>query len=453
MLAIGLSAPLLAISRANEWGWGDPRTLGLFAVGIVVLSFWVWLQRRTPEPLVDIEMLRQPTVAMTNVATVLVGFGMFGSFILIPQLAEAPTSTGYGFGLDATGAGLLMVPGALVMLVAGPLSGVLGTRFGSRVPLALGAITTSFGLAMLALVHDTQAEIVVWNLVMSTGIGLAFAAMPNLIVEAVSAEETGQATGVNTLVRSVGASLGAQISAAVLAGSVVAGGLPTNAGLYRCVPRQRRRRAPRRGHRLPHPEPPRPHGGRARPRMTAVAARTRADAVRNRERVVAAAAQVFREKGAGASIPEIAARAGVGKGTVYRCFPTKDHLVAAVASERVRWFEREAREAARSDDPWSAFLAFMERIADAHCEDRGMVASMSQSIELTELLEARADAHDALRELMDRAIAQGSMRADASPADFKVLLSGIARSLAADRERDPAVWRRYARLVADALRA
>ena len=230
VLAFGLSAPLLAIAQANEWGWGDPRTLGLFAAGAVILSLWVMLQRRTPQPLVDIEMLRQPTVLMTNVATLLVGFGMFGSFILIPQLAEAPTSTGYGFGLDATGAGLLMVPGALVMLVAGPLSGVLGTRFGSRLPLALGAIITSFGLAMLALVHDTQAEIVVWNLVMSTGIGLAFAAMPNLIVEAVTAEETGQATGVNTLVRSVGASLGAQISAAVLAGSVVAGGLPTDSG-------------------------------------------------------------------------------------------------------------------------------------------------------------------------------------------------------------------------------
>jgi MFS family permease len=169
-------------------------------------------------------------VAMTNFATVLVGFGMFGSFILIPQLAEAPKSSGYGFGLDATGAGLLMVPGALVMLVAGPLSGVLGTRFGSRVPLALGAIITSAGLLLMALVHGTQLEIIVWNLVMSTGIGLAFAAMPNLILEAVTPEETGQATGVNTLVRSVGASLGAQISAAVLAGSVVAGGLPTDSG-------------------------------------------------------------------------------------------------------------------------------------------------------------------------------------------------------------------------------
>ena len=230
VLGLGLTAPLLAIARANEWGWGDTRTIALFAAGIVILGFWVWLQRRTPEPLVDIEMLRQPTVAMTNIATLLVGFGMFGSFILIPQLAEAPESTGYGFGLDATQAGLLMVPGALVMLVAGPLSGVLGTRFGSRVPLALGAIITSVGLTLMAVAHGTQAGMIAWNLVMSTGIGLAFAAMPNLIVEAVSAEETGQATGVNTLVRSVGASLGAQISAAVLAGSVVAGGLPTDSG-------------------------------------------------------------------------------------------------------------------------------------------------------------------------------------------------------------------------------
>ena len=187
--------------------------------------------------------------------------------------------------------------------------------------------------------------------------------------------------------------------------------------------------------------------------MTAVAARTRADAVRNRERVIEAAAEVFREKGEAAVVPEIAARAGVGKGTVYRCFPTKDHLVAAVASERVRWFEREARAAADAEDPWAAFATFMDRVADAHCADRGMVASMSQAIELPELVEARADAHEALRVLIERAIAHGSMRADAQVADLKVLLSGIARSLGAEQERDPAVWRRYAQLVVDAMRA
>jgi EmrB/QacA subfamily drug resistance transporter len=230
VLAVGLAAPLLAISRANEWGWADGRTLGLFAFGVAVLAAWVVLQRRTREPLVDIETLMKPPVLMTNIATLLVGFGMFGSFILIPQLVEAPTSTGYGFGLSATGAGLLMLPGALVMLVAGPLSGVLGTRYGSRLPLALGATITSFGLLMMALLHGSQGAMLTWNLVMSIGIGLAFAAMPNLIVEAVPPEETGQATGVNTLVRSVGASLGSQVTAAVLAASAIGAGLPHDSG-------------------------------------------------------------------------------------------------------------------------------------------------------------------------------------------------------------------------------
>ena len=186
---------------------------------------------------------------------------------------------------------------------------------------------------------------------------------------------------------------------------------------------------------------------------TVPAGRTRADAVRNRARVIAAAAEVFAEKGDAAVVPEIAARAGVGKGTVYRCFPTKNLLVAAVATERVRWFEREARAAAADADPWAAFAAFMARVADAHCRDRGMVASMSQGIEEPELLEARAAAHDAVRELMDRAIAQGAMRPDADPADLKILLGGIARSLAAAQESDVGVWRRSAQLIVDAFRA
>ena len=78
------------------------------------------------------------------------------------------------------------------------------------------------------------------------------------------------------------------------------------------------------------------------------APRTRADAVRNYERVVAAAAEVLAEKGAEAGIPEIAARAGVGKGTVYRCFETKEHLIAAVVAERVRWFAEASRRGRRA---------------------------------------------------------------------------------------------------------
>jgi EmrB/QacA subfamily drug resistance transporter len=223
LLGIGLVLPLIAISRANDWGWGSTRTLVLLAAGLAVLAAWVAVERRTEQPLADIPTLMKPPVLMTNVATLLVGFGMFGSFLLIPQLAELPESTGFGFGLDATGAGLLLLPGSLLMLVTGPISGALGTRFGSKLPLAGGAAITSAGLLGLALGHGSQLSVTAWAMLMSAGIGLSFAAMANLIVEAVPPEQTGEATGLNALTRSVGASIGSQVTAAILAGSAVAG--------------------------------------------------------------------------------------------------------------------------------------------------------------------------------------------------------------------------------------
>jgi len=230
LLAIGLVLPLFAISRANDWGWGSAQTLGLIAAGLAVLALWVVVERRVPQPLADIPTLIKPPVLLTNVATLFVGFGMFGSFLLIPQLAELPESTGFGFGLGATGAGLLLLPGAVVMLFAGPLSGALGSRFGSKLPLALGAAITSAGLVGLGLNHGSEATVVLWAFVMSTGIGFAFAAMANLIVEAVPPVQTGEATGINTLMRSVGAAIGSQVCAAILASSVTADGFPSDSG-------------------------------------------------------------------------------------------------------------------------------------------------------------------------------------------------------------------------------
>jgi EmrB/QacA subfamily drug resistance transporter len=231
VLAIGLVLPLLAIARASTWGWGSATTLGLLAAGVIVLALWVRLQRRTAQPLADVALLGRPPVLMTNIATLLVGFGMFGSFILTPQLAEAPHSTGYGFGLNATGAGLLMLPGALVMLVAGPFAGLLTRRYGGKLPLASGALIAAIGLLLMSIDHGTRGAVIAWNTVLSVGIGLAFSAMPNLIFDAVPQSETGEATGFNTLVRSVGASLGSQISAAILTGSVAAGAiLPSESG-------------------------------------------------------------------------------------------------------------------------------------------------------------------------------------------------------------------------------
>jgi EmrB/QacA subfamily drug resistance transporter len=221
VLGAGLVLPMVAIARANDWGWTSAKTIILIVAGLLILVFWVRLQRRTPEPMADIETLRRPPVLVTNIATLLVGFGMFGSFILTPNLLESAQRTGYGFGYSATGAGLVILPGALAMILGGPASGLISRRFGPKVSLALGAFVAAAGLALLAVAHDTVLALLVFNLVLSVGIAFAFAAMPTLIMEAVPAHETGEATGFNTLMRSVGAALGSQVTAAVLAGETV----------------------------------------------------------------------------------------------------------------------------------------------------------------------------------------------------------------------------------------
>jgi AcrR family transcriptional regulator len=188
--------------------------------------------------------------------------------------------------------------------------------------------------------------------------------------------------------------------------------------------------------------------------MTAVEAHPRrADAVRNRARVVAAAAEAFAEHGLEASVPDIAARAGVGKATVYRSFPTKEHLVAAVVIERMADFEARVRTALATDDAWRALVSLLEDHAEVLARDRALVGGFTRRIRLPELEAARASMWSALDALLSRAREQGGMRADATAEDLRVLWVGTCRVLAEDRVDDPAVWRRYAALVAAALRS
>ncbi|WCB94308.1 hypothetical protein DSM104299_03040 [Baekduia alba] len=179
----------------------------------------------------------------------------------------------------------------------------------------------------------------------------------------------------------------------------------------------------------------------------------RADALRNRQRVITAAAEVFAVKGMDAGVPEIAARAGVGKATVYRSFPSKEHLVAAVACERLAWITGVTTEALLRDDPGAAFLDVVTAIAEQQATDCAVAGSLAADIHLPELESARATTHAALAALVDRGREAGALRADATAEELRVLITGVAQVLRAGGERDPAVWRRYGRLVADAFRA
>jgi EmrB/QacA subfamily drug resistance transporter len=223
LMSVGLASLLLGLSQTSSWGWGSARVLGLFALATVVLSVWVRFEARHPAPLVDMRMMRRRGVWTTNVVALLVGWGMFSSFIMIPQFVQTSTAAGYGFGASVIEAGLFMLPSTTVMLFAGPLSGWMGARYGSKVPLVLGAGISASAFGWLALEHAHAWEFIVGTAVMGLGIGFAFAAMANCVVEAVEPTETGVATGMNTIMRTIGGSIGGQLAASIVTGSLIAG--------------------------------------------------------------------------------------------------------------------------------------------------------------------------------------------------------------------------------------
>ena len=225
-----LVALLVGVSEAPGWGWTSGRTIGCFVAAAVLLVAWVRAETRSDAALVDMQMMRLPIVWMTNVAALLIGFGMFASFVLVPEFVEMPTSTGYGFGASVTQAGIYMLPSTIGMLLAGPVAGRMSAGRGSRRPLQIGAVASCVAFVLLAVAHSESWQIYLAMLIMGIGIGFAFASMANLIVEAVPAAQTGVATGMNTIVRSTGGAVGAQISAVIIAATVTSAGFPTEAG-------------------------------------------------------------------------------------------------------------------------------------------------------------------------------------------------------------------------------
>jgi EmrB/QacA subfamily drug resistance transporter len=226
LLAGWLIALLIGVSEGPEWGWTSGRTLGLFAASAVLLVVWIAVESRAAQPLVDMGMMRLRGVWTTNTAALLIGFGMYSSFVLVPQYVQMPSSTGYGFGATATEAGLFLFPATLAMLLVSPIAGRLSSTVGSKVPLVLGAAVSAGAFALLATRRDEHWQIYLATALLGAGIGLAFASMANLIVEAVPREQTGVAGGMNTIMRSIGGAVGAQVSASVVTASAGVSGLP-----------------------------------------------------------------------------------------------------------------------------------------------------------------------------------------------------------------------------------
>ena len=215
-LAIGLVSFLVGVSKATTWGWGDPRTLGAIALGIVVLVGWAAFEIRQDQPLVDLRTTAQLPVLMTNIAAVSIGFGMMAQAIVVPQLLQLPEATGYGLGQSVLAAGLWMAPGGLMMLVFAPVSSTLIRRVGAKVTLMIGAGVLGLGYLFALFLMDAPWKLLIASCIASAGVGIGYAAMPTLILDSVPPREAGSAVGVNALMRSVGTTVAAAIMATVL---------------------------------------------------------------------------------------------------------------------------------------------------------------------------------------------------------------------------------------------
>jgi len=180
----------------------------------------------------------------------------------------------------------------------------------------------------------------------------------------------------------------------------------------------------------------------------------RRDAQRNRDAIVAAAREVFSEQGLEAPLEEIARRAGVGIGTLYRRFPTRVDLIDAVLAGRLRAHVDAAEQALRIGDPGDGFAFYLERTCQLEASDRGVGDVMSMRFPRATAVEtAKARLFELVRELVRRAQASGQLRADLTLEDLAFLNWSNAKIVEATGAVAPDAWRRHLAFLLDAFRA
>ncbi|WP_029212376.1 MFS transporter [Arsenicicoccus bolidensis] len=220
LLSLALVAFLLPVTKGSHWGWTSETTLVLAVASVVLLAIWVPWELRTRTPMVDLRTAARRPVLLTNLASVLVGFSMYGNMLSTTQLLQLPERTGFGFGLDVLQAGLAMVPGGLMMVLLSPASAAITRRWGGRTTLVTGALVLAGGYVLRVFLVDHLWQIVLGAMLVSAGTAIAYAAMPTLIMGAVPITETASANGLNSLLRAVGTSSASAVVAMILTTTV-----------------------------------------------------------------------------------------------------------------------------------------------------------------------------------------------------------------------------------------
>lgn len=233
LLSGWLVALLFGLSQATKWGWGSVEVIGLMMLAIVLAIAWIMIELRADVPLIDMEMMRLRGVWTTNLVALLLGTGMYASFAFLPQFIQTPSEAGYGFGATVTESGLLMLPIAFGSFITGLFATPLARRIGPRAVVVLGALIAATGMFVSAFRHDAKLDILIAVGLMGFGVGMAFACLTNLIIAAVSPQQTGVASGMNANIRTIGGAVGSAVMGSIVTAHVRPSGFPTSADYTR----------------------------------------------------------------------------------------------------------------------------------------------------------------------------------------------------------------------------
>ncbi|HEY7690894.1 MAG TPA: DHA2 family efflux MFS transporter permease subunit [Gaiellaceae bacterium] len=214
LASAGLLGIVWGLVRGNGQGWASPEIVLSLAGGAAVLAGFVLWELRTASPMLPMRFFRNRTFAMTNLASLLMFFGMFGSIFLLAQFFQ--TVQGY----SPFGSGLRILPWTAMPIFVAPIAGALSDRIGGRRIIATGLALQAVGLGWIAAVSTPTtpyADLVVPFVLSGIGMALFFAPVANLVLSSVRPEEEGQASGANNAIRELGGVFGVAVLASIFA--------------------------------------------------------------------------------------------------------------------------------------------------------------------------------------------------------------------------------------------
>jgi predicted MFS family arabinose efflux permease len=216
LLSGGAAGLLLASTRGAVWGLVSFPTVAVTVSSITAVITWVWWSLRTPTPLLDVRLARQPLSLSVHLTSLFAGAGMYILLTLVVVLTQTPKATGWGMGLAVSVSGLIMVPYALLNFLGSRLSERLRGRLRPGLWLPVGCALYTLSAALLLIAHTRPWQAFAIMAVAGVASGLSFAQMPGLLVRAVPPIETGPAIGFSLVVRNLGFSAGSTIAGVVL---------------------------------------------------------------------------------------------------------------------------------------------------------------------------------------------------------------------------------------------